>query len=202
MKFFFYLFSLILLASTSVTAQDKSAGGPISYEEYKFISEIRGASPKADLVIAERTRPLKIVQPDDPNIFVDSYTSVKKLKNRFSGLSDETVSDFNTKNDRSHQWDEKFSFAGKYGFATDEQIRSSLLGPGEPFDQRRAFRKAFPGATGYYRFSRPGFNAARDQALLYEVYECGADCGSSTYHFYIKQNGAWKLKGKFVKFIS
>jgi hypothetical protein len=202
MKYVLCLLSIILLSAATVTAQGWSPGGPISDEEYKFISEIRGASPKADLVIAERTLPLKIVPPDDPNIFVNSYTSVKKLKKRFPKLSDETVLDFNAKNDRSHKWENNFSFSGKYTFASDEQIRSTLSGPGEPYDQRRAFRNAFPRAAGYCQFSRPGFNAARDQALIYEVYECGEDCGSSTYHFYIKRKGVWKLKGKFVKFLS
>ena len=202
MKYVVFVISVILLASASAAAQAWPDGGPIPDEEYRFISEIRGASPRADLVIFERTLPLKIVQPDDPNIFVDSYTSVTKLKNRFSKLLDETISDFNAKNDRSHKLGNGFSFGGKYRLVTDEQIRSTLLGPGEPYDRRRALRKAFPGATGYYEFSRVGFNAARDQALLYESYECGDDCGSSTYYFYIREKGVWKLKGKFVKFLS
>jgi len=202
MKYVFCLLSIAFFTSLQAAAQTWAPGGPIPDEEYRFFSEIRGTSPKANLVIAERTESVRIVQPDDPNIILNSSTSVSKIKRHFRALLDETIADFNTKNSRSHLFENKFTFAGKYTFASADQLRATLHSPVHPYDQRRSFRSTFSGATGYYEFSRVGFNAAGDQALLYQVYECGEDCGSSTYYFYIKQNGAWKQKGKYVRFLS
>ncbi|MBU0496126.1 MAG: hypothetical protein KKA73_13700 [Chloroflexi bacterium] len=77
-----------------------------------------------------------------------------------------------------------------------------VLMPQEDFDQiflqRRAswtdFEARYPGASGFILFSRVGFNADGDEALVDMGYRCGDLCGAGGLYLLVKEDGNWKVR--------
>lgn len=57
-------------------------------------------------------------------------------------------------------------------------VRSTLFAADDPPTNWAEFRRAFPGAPGILRVSRPGIDDVAGKALLYLEFECGPQCAS------------------------
>ena len=54
------------------------------------------------------------------------------------------------------------------------------------------FCQRYPDASGYASFSRVGFNARIDQALVYTASHSDIDYGTGNYYLFLKQDGEWQ----------
>ncbi len=69
-------------------------------------------------------------------------------------------------------------------------------------DGWQEFYKNHPKAAGFWTFSRPGYNPARDEALLYVTHNCGWLCGTGHLYLLAKEDGRWKVKNRLFLWIS
>lgn len=56
-----------------------------------------------------------------------------------------------------------------------------------------AYRRSFPNAPAYVRFSPVGFNRAVDEAFLYTAEHCGESCGEGWLVLLRKSAGRWEI---------
>jgi hypothetical protein len=66
----------------------------------------------------------------------------------------------------------------------------------------QGFYKKYPDAGGVWTFSRPGYNSARNEAVLSVSHSCGSLCGTGHLYFLAKQNGQWKVQNRLMLWIS
>lgn len=64
------------------------------------------------------------------------------------------------------------------------------------------FYKKYPDAGGLWTFSRPGYNSARNEAVLAVSHWCGTLCGTGHLYFLAKQNGQWRVQNRLMLWIS
>ena len=64
------------------------------------------------------------------------------------------------------------------------------------------FYKLHPKAAGFWSFSRPGYDVAHDEAVLYVSHSCGWLCGTGHLYFLVKQNGQWSVRNRTMLWIS
>jgi hypothetical protein len=64
------------------------------------------------------------------------------------------------------------------------------------------FYKEYPESGGYWIFSRPGYNSARNEAVLSVSHWCGELSGTGHLYFLAKQNGQWKVQNRLMLWIS
>lgn len=64
------------------------------------------------------------------------------------------------------------------------------------------FYKKYPKSSGFWQFSRPGYNSRRDEALLYVGHSCGGLCGTGHLYLLSKQSGKWTVKNRVMLWIS
>jgi len=64
------------------------------------------------------------------------------------------------------------------------------------------FYKKYPNSSGYWQFSRPGFNTAHDTAWLYVVQVCDSLCGTGHLYLLSKEDGRWTVKYRLMLWIS
>jgi hypothetical protein len=113
----------------------------------------------------------------------------KILQGHPQGVADETINDSIAKNDKQYKLD-------------PDAFRHSLVGRSKIGDAKNnptmpgVISAAILGADSYYEISRPGFNAARDQAMFYIEYYCSTLCASAAFYFYIRVLGRWVQIGK------
>jgi hypothetical protein len=66
----------------------------------------------------------------------------------------------------------------------------------------KEFYRRYPKAGGVWQFSRPGYNSARDETVLYVSHSCGGLCGTGNLYFLVKQNDHWVVKNRLELWIS
>jgi hypothetical protein len=64
------------------------------------------------------------------------------------------------------------------------------------------FYKKYPQAGGVWTFSRPGYNSARNEAVLYVGHACGSLCGTGHLYFLAKRNDQWIVQNRLMLWIS
>ena len=65
-----------------------------------------------------------------------------------------------------------------------------------------AFYKKYPKSAGLWQFSRPGYNATRDEALVYVIHSCNSLCGTGQQYLLSKQSGKWTVKHRLMLWLS
>ena len=73
---------------------------------------------------------------------------------------------------------------------------------GRKHDGWQDFYARHPQAAGFWTFSHPGYNNAKDEALLYVVHSCGWLCGTGQLYFLTKENGKWNVKNTLSLWIA
>jgi hypothetical protein len=66
----------------------------------------------------------------------------------------------------------------------------------------RKFMLKHPNTPGIIIVSRIGYNAARDQAVVYSGMSCGELCGQGEFTWLTKHNGVWAVEASNVVWIS
>jgi hypothetical protein len=60
------------------------------------------------------------------------------------------------------------------------------------------FEAKYPGASGFVTFSRVGFSADGDEALVDMGYRCGDLCGAGGLYLLVKEDGNWKVQEELM----
>jgi hypothetical protein len=183
---------LALSAVAYVSAQPTP--GP-TVAEYQFISGLyASAGPQLNLVIRNRSFPVEIYL--DKAVPTTADLSLKTAKKHLSGVSDETIADFNTKNSIAFQFADRFEFPGRHRLVSLDEILQLFPSGRDPYKGWKAFRKKYE-AQSWHQFSRVGFNKSQDQALIYAAYD-SENFSDGTYSLYVKEGGMWKRKKSFA----
>jgi hypothetical protein len=69
-------------------------------------------------------------------------------------------------------------------------------------DGWKKFYEEFPKSAGFWRLSRPGYNSAGNEALLYVSHVCGYLCGTGHLYLLSKEEGKWIVKNRLMLWIS
>ena len=108
MKRIIFITLLMAFCSFDSLAQKNETG--LTDKEYVVLSAILSDSA----VIANRTIPAKILKKTEKDVEFDNNVSITLLKKVMPNLLDETVSDFNLKNEKEYVLEKKFSINDKY----------------------------------------------------------------------------------------
>src|SRR5258708_125572 len=111
--------------------------------------------------------------------------------------SHDTVVDFERKARSSCVLQPQFGNATSYKLITRGELDKVFKG-----GRWQDFYKKYPEAGGVWSFSRPGYNSARNEAVLSVGHGCGELCGTGHLYFLVKQNGEWKVQNRLMLWIS
>jgi hypothetical protein len=121
------------------------------------------------------------------------------------GPSAETVADFKAKKGDRCAVTAAFGDPKAYSIIpsdeTDQYFARDKDGERKK-DGWKAFYEKHPNAGGFWQFSRPAYNSAGDEALVYVSHSCGWLCGTGHLYLFSKESGVWKVKNRLMLWIS
>jgi len=188
------LFTAMADAKTGQASRDNTTVTPQEYVVYSVVLANRLVRAQATLlVVANRTVQAKHFDDEIARPREDSFGK------RFVGLAPETVDDYLSKNESDAQIEHQLTVPVNYSLVSEPELKSFFQkGP----SGWAGFYAKYPDSTGVIRFSRVGFNGARDQAFLYVSQACGPLCGRGNYVFLIKNNGGWQIQKELMLWVS
>jgi hypothetical protein len=95
-----------------------------------------------------------------------------------------------------------FKARGRVELVTPEALAALVTSPAGPNEYWRAFYARFPGSTGSISFSRPGYDATRNHALLHYGHRCGGRCGDGGYVLLERRDDKWVVLRRVVTWMS
>jgi hypothetical protein len=78
-----------------------------------------------------------------------------------------------------------------YALMPEEDFETVFLRGGSTWAR---FQERYPEASGVVVFSRVGFGANEDEALVLMGYRCGDLCGAGGLYVLVKEEGSWKVQ--------
>ena len=111
--------------------------------------------------------------------------------------SHDTVADFERKARSSCALKPEYGDAMHYKLISKEELDKAFHEGGWS-----DFYKKYPDAGGVWTFSRPGYNSARNEAVLSVSHACGELCGTGHLYFLTKRDGQWKVQNRLMLWIS
>ena len=82
-----------------------------------------------------------------------------------------------------------------YALMPEEEFEKIFLGEGSVWAR---FQERYPEASGVVIFSRVGFGANEDEALVLMGYRCGDLCGAGGLYLLVKEDGNWKVQEELM----
>jgi hypothetical protein len=86
-----------------------------------------------------------------------------------------------------------------YALMPEEEFEQIFL-QGQPIWTR--FQDRYPEASGVVIFSRVGFGANEDEALVLMGYRCGDLCGAGGLYLLSREEGGWKIQEALMVWMS
>jgi hypothetical protein len=111
--------------------------------------------------------------------------------------SHDTIADFERKARSSCALKPEYGDAMHYKLISKEELDKAFKEGGWS-----DFYKKYPDAGGVWTFSRPGYNSARNEAVLSVSHACGELCGTGHLYFLTKLDGQWKVQNRLMLWIS
>ena len=111
--------------------------------------------------------------------------------------SQETIADFEKKARDTCVLQSQFADTKPYNIIAKDEV-DKIFKHGNWED----FYKKYPEAGGVWGFSRPGYNSARTEAVLYVSHACGMLCGTGHLFYLARQNNQWKVQNRLMLWIS
>ncbi|PYS48128.1 MAG: hypothetical protein DMF68_14075 [Acidobacteria bacterium] len=156
-----------ILTGVNLASVRVAQNGPDA-EEYEVYSAL----------INERYTASSIQQINIEGMSLAAYNKVPDTLKTLPHISGKTVADFKTKNTEAVAFNDLFHV----------KVKHELL-------EKGVVRVIPAHGTTILALSRVGFNAKRDQALVYVIENCGGRCGKNYFALVVKEDGEWKLKG-------
>ena len=133
----------------------------------------------------------------------DPFEYVSK---QLAPVSKETYEDFLAKNESPVRLDKQFTLRVDYALIGQEEL-DRFFKPRQPdenflFRAWERFYEKYPHSPGYVMLSRVGYNAARDQAMVYAAHSCHGLCGEGRYILLTKGRDGWRIKNELHLWIS
>ena len=113
--------------------------------------------------------------------------------------SEETFSDYAAKAGSRCPIKPEFGDPNSYKIIASDDVKSLFEKGGGWWPE---FYRRYPKSAGYWQFSRPGYNTARDEAVLYVSHSCGGLCGTGHLYLLSKQDGKWTVKNRVMLWIA
>jgi len=197
---------LFIAAVIPVSAQGDCRGGSESYRVY-------------DAVLARMFAGNKVTfdtqSPIDQLIIRDRTTSEiawgpgrehwPQVKIRLRDLSDELISDYESKLAKPIELTRCFEISLKYALLSGSEFNTIFSRPHGINQEREEwdkFYQKFPKSGGYVSLSNVGFDKSITQALVYMVHWCGELCGTGHYVKLSKSDGKWTVTAVGMMWIS
>jgi hypothetical protein len=117
----------------------------------------------------------------------------------------ETESDFNAKQEKTCRLERKFELNTKYVLVTSDQLHAVFVMDANgkiDKDIWKPFYQQYPGAPGIIAFTRVGFNAHKDEALVYVVHQSGLVGGSGRVFVLTKRDKTWEIQKQVLIWLS
>jgi hypothetical protein len=114
-------------------------------------------------------------------------------------LSARLVDSYRSRNAASYTLDRKLDLEQEYALMPKEEVDEIFRRGGATWTD---FEAKYPEAEGIVIFSRVGFGANEDQALVEMGFRCGDLCGSGGLYLLAKEDGAWKIEEALMVWIS
>ena len=158
--------------------------------------EARIYSVVVDEILRRRGGPFDLVvikdhTSTDERDGLDLGRTLEYVKERMPSLSPETVEDFRARNGRPHQLGGSLDPAAGYALVTAEEIKEIFAAGGGWWP---AFYRKYPKSQGILTVSAVGYNAAKDQALVYRGNQYAAFGGDGGYLLLGRQGGVWVIR--------
>ena len=194
-KLFLSVLLLLVVACPRATNSQSIENAAVEREEYAVYSATLSAlqewfHPK-QWVIANPTLDYRGIQKKNV------YFAIKGAPI----ASDEIFEDYSKRN-RSNRWlERRLDLKTEYVIVDFREIEKifSLSDPNYP---PKTFSEKYPGAGGFIRLSRVGFNNHLDEALVLATWSCGVLCGQGELLFFSKKNGVWIVVNRAMLFTS
>ena len=115
--------------------------------------------------------------------------------------SDETFEDYSKRN-KSNRWlERRLDLKTEYVLVNLREIEN-IFPMSDPNYPPKSFSEKYPGAGGFIRLSRVGFNSHLDEALVLAAWSCGILCGQGELLFLSKKNDVWTVVNRSMLFQS
>ena len=197
-----FMVCLLVLAVQLQTSRLISASSALDddYEVYSALINQKYVTDRIKLiVIKDQTVSYTI----DKLLAEDPFQYVSK---QLAPVSKETFEDFLSKNESPIMLNRQFILRVDYALIGQEELDNFLKPP--PSDGNsllkgwERFYEKYPHSPGYLMLSRIGYNAGRDEAMVYSARCCGALCGEGRYILVTKDRDGWRIKNELNLWIS
>jgi hypothetical protein len=145
------------------------------------------------------TRTAVILRDTSTTVSADgSPEYMKNIASSLPGISNETLDNFVQRNIKPGQLSPDMSLGVDYVLLSTDELAQITSQPnwGEVMNEK------YPNSGGYKIFSRVGFNATLDQAMIYVGHVAGPMMGGGFYYLMEKQDGQWVIKQQIMVWIS
>ena len=193
----------VLLAPSHAWRQGDEPGSIQDSEEYAVYSallssEYASAKVQQFVITAETSSNTK-------QAFIGIIGGMMRTGASWPETDPETTSDFKAKMEKTSRLERKFNLKTKYILVTSDQLHKVFVTDANgkiDGDSWKPFYQQYPGAPGVIAFTRVGFNAHKDQALVYAVHQSGLLGGSGKFYVLSKCDETWEIQKQVLIWLS
>ena len=109
------------------------------------------------------------------------------------------VDSYRSRNAEVYTLDPNLDVEMDYALMPEEEFKKVFLPKGSDWVR---FHETYPEASGVVSFSRVGFGANEDEALVLMGYVCGDLCGAGGLYLLVKEEGGWKIQESLMVWMS
>jgi hypothetical protein len=114
-------------------------------------------------------------------------------------LSAELVASFRSKSGESYTLEPSLELEQDHALLLRDEYDELFPRGGAKWDE---FYTRYPEARGYLMFSRVGFDAGEDTALVEMGFRCGPGCAAGGLYLLVKEAGTWVVQGALMEWQS
>lgn len=124
--------------------------------------------------------------------------TLRILQEKFPTFTSQVMHAWQSRNEKPHTIADRFSFSVGHRLLSKAEIDEAFL-PSKWWD---SFYQHFPDALGYFKLSRVGFDAGRQNAVVYIENSQDGKWGSGYFWILSNEHGAWVIRGNINVWIS
>ena len=117
-------------------------------------------------------------------------------------VSQDTFADL-LQRDKSNRWlERRLDVKTDYALVDFREIKRLFNDFAISNDLSQELKEKYPGAFGFIRLSRVGFNARMDEAAVFVSWTCGHLCGDGEFLLLSKQGRVWTIVNRAMLYVS
>jgi len=185
-----YLLLTVIVVLGCAVLPSTSSAAHASDEEYAVYSAV--ITTMFDIKAKTRQLVIQDVTVNNETVIDKSLQENRYIERVFPTLKEGVLRDYKARNKEPLQLKDAFDLDAKYILVMipQKEIARLFNEGGSWWDE---FYKRYPDSGGFISLSRPGFNAARNQALVYIEHHCGGLCGTGRYVLLEKSKDRWRV---------